>query len=256
MTTFTTDTGVEYIVNPTPTEQISYQEKGLAADARDPADYLRLVARTFSSFKDRVSNANTTSYINGFEITYETSTLTELVSGVPTPIPYHTFKINAGAAFINNQFVEFQKNTLFQMPFSDLVYPTNLNEFKDYAIIVTYGYIDQYNDSDARIRIVAYDDLTFPLKDVGDLSVCSFKDTSLDGAATSVIYNFPGILLAKFSLQGYDGRLCTTYRENGARKYNQIDDQNLGNLYISNYKLLFKYLFNNLMAESWDYLGL
>ena len=241
MTTFTTDNGETYVVNPTPTEQITYQEKGLAADARDPADYLRLVARTFSSFKDRVSNANTTSYINGFEITYETSTLTELVSGVPTLIPYHTFKINAGAAFINNQFVEFQKNTMFQMPFSDLVYPASISEFKDYAIIVTYGYIDQYNDSDARIRIVAYDDLTFPLKDVGDLSVCSFKDTSLDGAATSVIYNFPGILLAKFSLQGYDGRLCTTYKENGARKYNQIDDQNLGNLYISNYKLLFKY---------------
>ncbi len=240
MTTYI-DNGVEYVVNPTPTEQVLYIAKGLAADTRDPADYLRLVARTFSSFKDRVSDMNTTSYINGFEVTYETSTLTELVSGVPTQIPYHTFKINAGAAFINNQFVEFQKNTMFQMPFTDLTYPTSLNEFKDYAVIVTYGYIDQYNDADARIRIVAYDDLTFPLRDKDDMSVCSFKDSSLDGTATSVIYNFPGILIAKFSIQGYDGRLCTTYQENGARKYNQIDNQNLGQLYINNYKLLFKY---------------
>lgn len=236
-----TENGITYNVNPTPTEQLLYQEKGLDADAKDPSDYLRLVARTFSSFKDRVSDANTSSYINGFEITYETNTLTELVSGVPTQIPYHTFKINAGAAFINNQFIEFTENTMFQFPFTDLVYPSKMGKYKDYAVIVTYGFIDQYNDSDARIRIVAYDDLTFPLSDKGDMSVCSFKDTSLDGTTTSIIYNFPGILLAKFSLHGLDGRLCTTYTENGVRKFNQIDDQNLGKLYINNYKLLFKY---------------
>ena len=240
MTKFT-ENGVDYNVNPTPMEQVLYQVKGLEADAKDPSDYLRLVARTFSSFKDRTSEASVSSYINGFEVIYETQTINKLVSSVPVDVPYHIFKIKAGAAFINNQFIEFTENTLFQMKYSDFVYPSVMGEYKDYAIVVTYGFIDQYNDSNARIRFIAFEDLTFPLSDKGDTSVCSFKDTSLDGSGNSVIYDYPGLMIAKFSIHGKDGRACTTYMENGTRKFNQIDNQNLGQLYISNYKLLFKY---------------
>ena len=78
MTTFTESTPkgvITYNVNTTITEQFSYQVKGLDADAKDPSDYLRLVARTFSSFRDRVSINNVSAYLNGFEVTYSNGKL-------------------------------------------------------------------------------------------------------------------------------------------------------------------------------------
>ena len=229
----TTDGLIEYVVNPTIVDQIEYQAKGLAADAKDPSDYLRLVSRTFSSFRDRVSIDNVSAYLNGFEVEYNYGKLDLLNNNVLTPTDYHIFKINAGACFINNQFIEFTKNTLFYKTNADFTFPTKSTEYIDYAIIVTYGFIDQYNDSNARIRIVPYRDLTFTI--VGDNHVCNFKDSSLDGVGTTL--DVPALLIAKFCIQGLSGWVC----DSTTKAAHQIDPQGLDKLYMLNYKLLFEY---------------
>ena len=245
MTTFTESTPkgvITYNVNPTITEQFSYQVKGLDADAKDPSDYLRLVARTFSSFRDRVSNNNVSAYLNGFEVTYSNGKLDILnENNILVPTDYHVFKIGSGACFLNNQFIEFTENTLFYKTKNDFVYPTKDTEYKDYAIIVSYGFIDQYNDSNAKIQIVPYDDLEFTIP--GDEYVCAYKDSSL--TYPNMTYGFPSLLIAKFSIMGRDGVVCTTYETtvNGVsgRTYRAIDYQGLDKLYMLNYKLLFEY---------------
>ena len=233
---------LEYNVNPNVNEMLQYQIKGLDADAKDASDYLRLVARTFISFKYKSSDDSVSSYINGFEIKYEVNNITELNEDqVQTNTNYHIFKINPGACFINNQFIEFTDRTMFYQSFESFKFGLKADEYRDFAIIVTYGFIDQYNDSSARIQIVPYSDLTFPLGDTGDKNVCEFKDSSLSGSNVSVQYNTPGLLLAKFSIYGADGRACTTYEINGYRSFNMIDYQGLDKLYMLNFKLLFEY---------------
>ena len=245
------ENGVEYIVNPSVNDMYSYQVKGLAADAKDPSDYLRLVARTFSSFRDKVSINSVTSYINGFEVTYETGKIDKLNGdNILVATNYHIFKVNGGACFINNQFIEFTKKTMFYKTKDEFMYPASNTEYKDYSIIVTYGYVDQYNDAEAKILIVPTSDLFFPLKDSGDNFLCAYTDTSLVGGNTTVdASGTPGFVIARFSIMGRDGVVCTTYNTNGVnREYNRIDPQQLDKLYILNYKKLFEYF--GMQAES------
>ena len=248
MTTFTEQTQaglVTYNVNPTGNDQAIYQVKGLDADAKDPSDYLRLVARTFSSFRDRVSSNNVSAYLNGFEVDYSTGKLDILNSdNVLEATQYHIFKINSGACFLNNQFIEFTEKTMFYKTKDEFTYPVKNTDYKDYAIVITYGFIDQYNDSTAKIQIVPYNDLTFTI--AGDDYVCAYKDSSL--LQPDITYGVPALLIAKFSIMGKDGIVCTTYEttSNGVtgREYNRINYQGLDKLYMLNYKKLFEYFGN------------
>jgi len=238
-------------INPSPIEQREYQKHGLDSDASRPNDYLRLVAKTFSTFRGTTSEDSVITYINGFELFYEKIISTEIVDLYPTDVEYNIFKLNSGSCLIDNQLIEFDEKSMFIYKLDDLKKPIEKDEKVKYAIVIKYLYVNQYDDNNAQITFIPYDDLTFPRENDNNVVTCKYEDTSLNGTlTTSEFSGTPGLIIGTFSID-YKGRVVSSFAdpididEDGVSIYNDkeynIDPQGLDKLYIQNYKLLFEY---------------
>jgi len=231
------DGKVTYI-NPGISEFDDYQERGLEANERQPNDYLRMVAKVFGSLRDTSISDNLTSYISGFAISYthelHSDTLGDDLGN------YHSFTINPGNCIIDNQLINFSENTLLVLPedyFNDEAGKVN-GEYIKYCIVVFYSYRDQYTKEIASIEIWKEDDLTFP--DLIDQpEKCFYYSTSVTNTvSTSKNY---GLVIGSFNHKvGLPNKIVKDLDSTGI-SVEGINSQNLAEMYMNNYKLLFEY---------------
>lgn len=229
-------------INPTDNELGSYQKHGLRPQDRKPNDYLRMVARTFSSFRDTPANETVVSYISGFESTVNDVIIPIDVDFVQTNINYNIFKIQAGACMIDDQLIDI---------FEDSYYIFSYNDFKPstkFGIVIEYDYIERRDNNTARIRFIDYDSLKFPRLDDKNVVSCEYSDQSLDGLnSTTNFSGRPGLLIGTFSTSDI-GEIIQSNPAVPGSKVLGIDPQYLSKLYIQNYKLLFEYFGNQSRA--------
>ncbi len=219
----------------TPAEFGTYQKHGLSPTDRKPNDYLRMVARTFSSFRATASQDTVVSYINGFEIAHNALTATIVDGWVQVPTDFEMFVINKGACMIDNQLIDIYEDTTFYFKKDEFIPETK------YGIVIEYDYIEQYSDNPARIRFIDYNSLHFPREEDANVVTCDYIDTSLDGIQNTVEFSGkPGLLIGTFSTNGNLDIVQSDPPIEGVDILG-IDPQYLSKLYIQNYKLLFEY---------------
>ena len=240
--------GVPTNINPTSVELGTYQKHGLGPNDRKPNDYLRMVARTFSSFRNTPARDTVVSYINGFDITVNEESIPAEFPTEPDAV-YNLFKIKAGACLIDDQLIDIYEDTYYIFKNTDFLPGTK------YGIVVEYDYIEQRQDNVARFRFIDYDSLHFPRKDDKHTVSCDFKDISLDGNnSTTEFSGKPGLLIATFatSIDGdadnKDRQIIQSSPAVPGSLVPGIDPQYLSKLYIQNYKLLFEYFGNQSRA--------
>jgi len=232
--------GVLSNVNPTDNELGAYQKHGLSPTARKPNDYLRMVARTFSTFRNTPSPDTVVSYINGFDISVNEITVPgEFV--VDPSTSYNIFYVKAGACIIDDQLIDIFEDTYYIFSSTDFVASTK------YGIVVEYDYINQQQDNTARIRFITYDSLHFPREDK-NVVVCDYVDTSLSGASSTVTFSGkPGLLIGTFATDAdninvdLNRQIIQSSPAVPGSIVPGIDPQYLSKLYVQNYKLLFEY---------------
>jgi hypothetical protein len=242
--------GIQTNINPTTSEQGTYQKHGLGPNDRKQNDYLRMVARTFSTFRNTPARETVVTYINGFGIT---------VNEVDIPGEYPTdpnvisniFKIEAGVCMVDNQLIDIFEDTYFVFSNTDFIPDTK------YGIVIEYDYIEQRQDNIAKIRFIDYASLHFPRIEDSNVVSCDFNDKSLDGNnSTTVFSGKPGLLIATFAtssdiIDDENTEARQIIQSNPATPgaiVNGIDPQYLSKLYIQNYKLLFEYFGNQSRA--------
>lgn len=233
-------------LNPDASELSTYQKHGLKPSDRKPSDYLRMVARTFSSFRETPAEDTVVSYIHGFEVTVNDEEIPIIEDWVAVGKTYNLFKIKAGACMIDNQLIDI---------YDDSYYIFEETEFvpgRKYGIVIEYDYIEQRADNIAKVRFITYDDLHFPRANDKSVVTCDYVDTSLDGVNSTIEFSGkPGLLIATFKVaEDVPGHI--SYAQDagkiiqsnppviGSHVYG-IDPQYLSKLYIQNYKLLFDY---------------
>lgn len=221
-------------INPNQVEQGTFQKHGLRAIDRKPNDYLRMVSRTFSAFRETPTNSTVVSYINGFNITHYLKSVDEVIDYVPVDVEYDLFYINKGICIIDNQLIDMHDDALFY--FDKLHFLRNTK----YAIVIEYDYIEQYRDEIATYRFYRYEDLRFPRQDDLNVVDCKFKDVSLDGIHSTIEFSGrPGLIIATFFVDN-TGTIVRSYDEQDGTRLPGIDPQYLSKLYMQNYKLLFE----------------
>lgn len=256
--------GQTYVLNPTIDLQDAVQNRGLDPNANDPHDYLKMVAKTFSAFKETPSTENTISYIHGFIVDYmyidKQASVPFLNSDDQSKLDvtkqYHAFRINPGACFIDDQFIEFSYPTifLFDQPTEDqpnaltedVTNPNyigqNIKLFRDltYKIIIEYKWIKQFPVQKARIKIVVdeanYDSVNYPY-----FTIATFKVDSVGNIIRSTPEVFNNISAADLAdLVAFNNLVPITNPDNSISYYKRgINPQQLSKKYISNYKSLF-----------------
>ncbi len=145
-------------INPTVAELGTYQKLGLSPADRKPNDYLRMVARTFSAFKNTPAQDTVVTYINGFDITINETTIPEEIDWIETDVTYNMFKIKSGAAMIDNQLIDIYEDSYYVFKFSDFTPNTK------YGIVVEYNYLDIQNENIARVRFIDYNSIFLVLE--------------------------------------------------------------------------------------------
>ena len=255
----------EYILNPSIDLQDTIQTRGLDPNSRDPHGYLKMVAKTFSSFKETSLSSNTISYIHGFTVDYmyiDRSNYTGYLSTedatkyLDIGKKYHVLRINPGACFIDDQFVEFSQPTifLFEKPVDDR--PINLVDdltnpsfdgqtvtlFKNlkYKIIIEYKWLEQFPVQKARIKIVvdeaSYDAVNYPYFKIASFN--TDNDGNLIKSNPEVFSNITGAELQ--ALVDQNDLVSITNPDNSINYYQRgVDPQQLSKKYIDNYKSLF-----------------
>ncbi|MFA7127689.1 MAG: hypothetical protein WC136_00805 [Sphaerochaeta sp.] len=221
-------------INPNQVEQGTFQKHGLRAIDRKPNDYLRMVSRTFSAFRETPTNSTVVSYVNGFNITHYLKNVDEVIDYIPTETSYDLFYINKGICIIDNQLIDMHEDTLFYFDKSHFLRNTK------YAIVIEYDYIEQYRDEIATYRFYKYNDLRFPRQDDLNVVDCKFQDVSLDGIHSTVEFSGrPGLVIATFFVDD-TGTIVRSYNEQDGTRLPGIDPQYLSKLFMQNYKLLFE----------------
>lgn len=246
------------LIKPTPYDLRDIQEHGLKPHEFDPDDYLRLVSKTFTAFQNKDVYENVISYIHGFDITYnyltppQNDSIDEDTINTLTNGDKHFFMIQPGGCIIDNQLISFTDSILFS--FDEITDIDNT----EYSIIISYKFIDQYNEEFAKIQFVPTNILTN--------SATPTTPTTPDG--------FPYLEIGTFSIKNnepYANNTKALYPENfnkltlqEQQQYIQINDlyyarginhQNLNTLYQQNFKGLFKNLKDNFL-ETANQLGL
>jgi len=102
---------------------------GLEASDRAPNDYLRLTSKVFNSFKPVDPTVTISSYISGLETTVRKTILNNENN--------LEFYINKGSCFVDDQFIAFTDDIIFNVPISKLV--NNV----DYYLVIYYQYSNQ-----------------------------------------------------------------------------------------------------------------
>jgi len=247
-----------YNVNPMVEDFEEYQVRGLDVHDRKPNDYLRAVAKTFSAFRDTDAEESIISYISGFEIAYELSgsidsKVTESSSSVflndKTVNEYHSFKISAGTCIIDNQLINFRENTILLRPRNHFNKKEIIGEvptkatYVPFVIVIFYAYNNQYAKETATIEIRRKNELIFPYSDRKE--VCFLKYKAEAGNVDRTNGKF-GLIIGSFNVPytvtvaGKEKIYKDKIGENSAL-LEGINDQNLSQLYMNNYQLLFKY---------------
>ncbi len=225
-------------INPTVPELSSYQKHGLNPNDRKPNDYLRMVARTFSSFRGTPATDTVVSYISGFDIHLNETNIVQQVDWLDTTKTYNLFTIKAGACIIDDQLIDIYEDSVFYFEQTEFVANTK------YGIVIEYDYLNQRSDNIAKIRFIDYNSLRFPR--VGDNHVvdCDFVDTSLSGISNTTAFSGkPGLLIATFATSS-TLQIIQSNPPVAGSIVPGIDPQYLSKLYIQNYKLLFEYFGN------------
>lgn len=255
----------EYILNPSVDLQDSIQVRGLDPNSRDPHSYLKMVAKTFSAFKETSLSSRTISYIHGLTVDYmfidksnyvDYLSVEDALRYLDTGKKYHVFRVNPGACFIDDQFIEFSKPAifLFEKPVDDR--PIDLAEdltnpsfdgqaiklFKNlkYKIVIEYQWLEQYPVEKARIKIVAdeasYDNLNYPYFKVAGFN--TDNDGNIIRSEPEVFSNITGAELQ--ALVDEQDLVSITNSDNSISYYKRgVDPQQLSKKYIDNYKSLF-----------------
>ena len=120
---------------------------GLNPSDRAPNDYLRFTSRVFNSFKPISPMKTISSYINGFETTIRK----KILDGADNL----EFYIRKGSCFVDDQFIAFKEDTIFNIDESKIV--ANV----DYYLVIYYQYTNQclYNPAIFKyIPVTSYDD--------------------------------------------------------------------------------------------------
>lgn len=234
--------GVNTNVNPSTVELGAYQKHGLRPADRKPNDFLRMVARTFSSFRETPAQETVVSYINGFDISYERITATIEENWLDVDVQYNVFTIKRGACMIDNQLIDIYQDTTYYFKDTEFIPSTK------YGIVIEYDYIEQRSDNVARIRFIDYNSLHFPREDDKSVVSCEYTDASLDGNSSTVEFSGkPGLLVGTFSTNATLEVVQSNPPVAGV-DVPGIDPQYLSRLYIQNYKLLFEYFGNQSRA--------
>ncbi len=232
-------------IDPTVSELSTYQKHGLKPSDRKPTDYLRMVARTFSSFRKTPAEETVVSYIHGFEVTVNDEEIPVEVDWLIQNKTYNIFKIKSGACMIDNQLIDIYEDTYY------IFEETELLAGLKYGVVIEYDYIEQRADNIARIRFIDYDALHFPRAEDQSVVTCDYIDTSLDGVNSTIEFSGkPGLLIATFKVA--EDVPNTAYAQDAGKIIQSnppvigdhvygIDPQYLSKLYIQNYKLLFEY---------------
>ena len=224
-------------INPTDNEYFEYQKHGLKSTDRKPNDYLRMVSRTFSTFRETPSEETVVSYIYGFDISLNVDAITEVIDGVDSSAIYNRFKIKAGACILDNQLIDIYDDTILYFTPNELIANTK------YGIVVEYNYTDQRSVTPAVIKIIDFDHITFPR--VNDLNVVNcYSDGSLDSSSSTTEFSgVPGLLIGTFktSSDAENRKIIQSKPNSSGVIKDGLDPQYLSKLYIQNYKLLFKY---------------
>lgn len=256
--------GQTYVLNPTIDLQDAVQNRGLDPNAHDPHDYLKMVAKTFSAFKETSTTESTISYIHGLTVDYlyinKQASVPFLDAAdqvlINPEAQYHVFRINPGACFIDDQFIEFDHPTifLFDLPtdnrpnslVDDVTNPNyvgqNIKLFRNltYKIIIEYKWIKQFPVQKARIKIVVdepnYDSVNYPYFTVANF--CVDDSGNVIKCTPEVFNNISAADLA--DLVTFNDLVPITNIDNSISYYHRgINAQQLSKKYISNYKSLF-----------------
>lgn len=264
----------DYILNPTLDLQDTVQTRGLDPNERDPHDYLQMVSKTFSSYKETSLKTSTISYIHGFTIDYEyinKTQFTEYLSALDIATyldintRYHIIRINPGACFVDDQFIEIDTPVifLFEAPtetrpitqLEDITNPSYIGQkiklFKNlkYKVVIEYKWLKQFPVQKARIKIVVdeetYDSLNYPYLTLGVFN--TDDNGNIIKSDYEVFSNTSENIIN--DMVNDDILVPITLIENNIetlRYYKRgIDPQHLSSLYINN----FKSLFNNLQTQ-------
>jgi hypothetical protein len=172
---------------------------GLEPSSRAPNDYLRLTAKVFNSFKPIDPTKTISSYITGLETTVQK----QIVDGENVL----EFNVLRGSCFVDDQFVAFTDDIVYQIPISKLV--NNV----DYYLVVYYQYSNQCLYNPAILDYVAvsrYDESTM-------FNIIQFK---MDG----------------FDLVVYPQNLDDRFIENYSRLFQLVSDQAMDLFKINAYQ--------------------
>ena len=243
-------------INPLNVEYNQYQKLGLLPTDRKPTDYMRMSARTFSTFRNTPSTDTVVSYINGFEVICNEVSIIEEIDYEVTLENYNIFKINKGACIIDNQLIDIFEDTIIYFKNDELMLDT------EYCIVIEYDYVDQYESNPAIIKFHELNELTFPREDENVVNV-NYEDVTINGDDTTVEFSGkPGLIIAKFKINN-SGEVIHTYLDGNDEEIPGIDPQKLSNLYLQNYKLLFdnfgeqaKLIFSNMELTQATFIAL
>jgi hypothetical protein len=257
-----------YILNPSIDSQDSIQTRGLDPNARDPHNYLKMVSKTFNAFKETAYTDGTISYIHGFSIDYlfidkaksqQYLTIDDGLKYIDPTKQYHLFRINPGACFIDDQFIEFDSPSVFlyelpteELPIAlvdDYTNPSFENQIiklftkLKYKIIIEYKWINELPAQKARIKFIVdnelenYDNTARPYLELGTFTV---DDNG--NVIASYPETFSNINEDTLTELVNSGELVKVTTSAGPIVYHKrgIDPQYLSKKYIENYKNLFK----------------
>lgn len=258
-----------YILNPSIDSQDSVQTRGLDPNARDPHTYLKMVSKTFNAFKETSYSEGTISYIHGFTIDYlfidkaqsvQYLSVDDSLKYIDPTKQYHVFRINPGACFIDDQFVEFDTPSVFvyELPIEELpialvddyTNPSFENQIiklftkLKYKIIIEYKWINEIPAQKARIKFIvdkditgSYDTTLRPFLELGTFTV-----DENGNVITTLPETFSNISEDTLTELVNSGELVKVTTSSGPIVYHKrgIDPQYLSKKYIENYKNLFK----------------
>jgi hypothetical protein len=231
------------LYNPNKTEQAKIQKRGLEYFDRKPNDYMAMVARTFSTFRNTSSSESVTSYLNGFEVLYnDEEVVTSIVDdGIVSDNVenYNILTLRKGVCLVDNQLIDI---------YEDITYIYNFEELlpnKEWAVVIFYDNIECYQENVAEIKIMTKDSLIVN-KDFEAGGQCRYKE--IDESNASISYGGrPGLIIATFSTNN-SGHFIRTWLKDGLETPG-INPQYLSKLYMDNYVLLSKHFGTQARSE-------
>jgi len=109
---------------------------GLLPTARDPSDWLRMVARIFGAYKQVDLNKSIAAYIDGFDIK------------VTEEGDRYKFEISAGSCFIDDQFIGFKDDVVWYL-YKNTIVPNS-----DKILVLYYQWSLEFNYNLAEFKVI------------------------------------------------------------------------------------------------------